>query len=180
MEPGRKRAPYREANAIVDRGAGTGTGASVGTGVSDIAIGVRWRGWVRLGGHDPGNRREGRVGILADGQLLLVLFVHADVGWGNEGDFWTGEGSGNGGRKIERGEGVLNGHGKKVAWPIARAKANEKVEKSPSSAIVHTRRRPHPLPDPNKVLSSGLARTPTSPPPLRALPIRENFVGACL
>jgi hypothetical protein len=89
VKPGRKRAPYREANAIMGRG--TGTGASVGTGVSDIAIGVRWRGWVRLGGHDPGNRREGRVGVLADGQLL-ALFVHVDVGWGNEGDLeWGGK-----------------------------------------------------------------------------------------
>lgn len=80
MEPGRKRAPCREIIAIV--GTGTGTGTRVGLGVSDVAIGVRWRGWVRLSGHNPSKRREGRVGVLADGQVP-VLFVHADVGWGN-------------------------------------------------------------------------------------------------
>ena len=80
MEPGRKSAPSREANAIVGAGAGTGTG--VGTGISNVAMGVRWRGWVRLGGHDPRKRREGRVGTLADGEVPL-FFVHAGVGWGN-------------------------------------------------------------------------------------------------
>lgn len=79
VEPGRKSAPCREANAIVGTGAGTG----VGTGISNVAIGVRWRRWVRLGDHDPSKRREGRVGILAEGQVP-VLFVHAGVGWGNE------------------------------------------------------------------------------------------------
>jgi hypothetical protein len=62
---------------------GMGTGTGVGMGISDVAIGVRWRGWVRLGSHDPSKRREGRKGILADGQVS-VLLVHADVGWGNE------------------------------------------------------------------------------------------------
>lgn len=74
MEPRRKSAPCRQANAIV----GTGTGTGVGTNVSDVAVGVRWRGWVRLGGYDPSKRREGRVGALADGQVP-VLFVHADA-----------------------------------------------------------------------------------------------------
>jgi hypothetical protein len=87
VEPGRKRVPCRKANAIVGRGAGAG----VGMGVSDVATGVRWRGWVRLGGHDPGKRWEGRVSILADGQVPVV-FVHADVGWGNERDLkWEGK-----------------------------------------------------------------------------------------
>jgi hypothetical protein len=35
VEPGRKRAPCRETNVIV------GTGTGVGTGISDVAIGVR-------------------------------------------------------------------------------------------------------------------------------------------
>lgn len=87
VEPGRKSAPCREANAIV----GTETGTGVGTGVSDVATGVRWRGWVRLGGHNPSKRREGRVGILADGQVP-VLFVHTDVGWRNERELkWGGK-----------------------------------------------------------------------------------------
>jgi hypothetical protein len=90
VEPGRKSAPCREANAIV----GTGTGTGVGTGVSDVTIGIRWRGRVRLDGHDPSKRRKGRVGILADGQVP-VLFVHADVGWGNERELkWEGKGDG--------------------------------------------------------------------------------------
>lgn len=65
VEPGRKGAPCREANAIVSTGTGTGTG--VGMAIPDIAIGVRWRGWIRLDGHDPSKRREGRMGVLADG-----------------------------------------------------------------------------------------------------------------
>ena len=86
MEPGRKSAPCREASAIV----GTGTGTGAGAGVSNVAIGVHWRGWVRLGGHDPSKRREGRVGVLTDGQVP-VLFVHAGVGWGNERELrWKG------------------------------------------------------------------------------------------
>jgi hypothetical protein len=41
--------------------------------VLDVTVGVCWRGRVRLGGHDPGERREGRV----DGEeLVLVLFAH--------------------------------------------------------------------------------------------------------
>jgi hypothetical protein len=95
VEPGRKRAPCRETNAIV------GTGTGVGTGVSDVAMCVRWRGWVHLGGQDPSKRREGWVGILADGQVP-VLFVHADVEWGNERELRWEKGRGNGGRKIER------------------------------------------------------------------------------
>ncbi len=31
-----------------------GTGTGVGSGVADVAIGVRWRGWVHLSGHNPG------------------------------------------------------------------------------------------------------------------------------
>jgi hypothetical protein len=41
------------------------------------------------------------VGILADGQVS-VLFVHADVEWGNERGLRWEKGRGNGGRKIER------------------------------------------------------------------------------
>jgi hypothetical protein len=35
--------------------------ATLGTSVSDIPVGERWRGRVRLGGHDPRERRERRV-----------------------------------------------------------------------------------------------------------------------
>ena len=72
----------------------------MGPGVSNVAIGVCWRGRVRLGGHDPRKRREGRVGILADGQVP-VLFVHADVGWGNERELKR-EGKGRGEGKLKR------------------------------------------------------------------------------
>jgi hypothetical protein len=41
------------------------------------------------------------VGILADGQVP-VLFVHADVEWGNERELRWEKGRGNGGGKIER------------------------------------------------------------------------------
>jgi hypothetical protein len=115
VEPGRKRALCREASAIVGTGTRTGTGLGLGSGsgVSDVAMGVRWRGWVRLSGHDPSQRREGWVGTLADGQVP-VFFVHADVGRGNGWELkWEGE-EGMGGRKIEwmTGEGVLNGQSK--------------------------------------------------------------------
>lgn len=86
MESRRKRALCREASAVV----GTGTGTGMGMGVSDVAIGVRWRGWVRLGGHDPSKRREGGVGTLANGQVPAP-FVHLDVGWGDEREMeWEG------------------------------------------------------------------------------------------
>jgi hypothetical protein len=35
--------------------------AALDTGVPDVTVGVRRRGRVRLGGHDPSERREGRV-----------------------------------------------------------------------------------------------------------------------
>ena len=33
----------------------------VGVSIIDVAVGIRVCGWVRLGGHDPGEGREGRV-----------------------------------------------------------------------------------------------------------------------
>lgn len=81
-KPGRKRAPCWEVRAFV--GTGTGTGLGLGSDVSNIAIGVRWRGWVPLGGHNPTKRREGRVGELADGQVP-VLFGHGGEINGREG-----------------------------------------------------------------------------------------------
>ena len=33
----------------------------VGMSIFDVAVGIRVCGWVRLGGHDPGEGREGRV-----------------------------------------------------------------------------------------------------------------------
>jgi hypothetical protein len=44
-------------------------------GVFDVAVGVYWRGRVRLGGHDPSERREGRVDVDAD-ELVLMPFAH--------------------------------------------------------------------------------------------------------
>jgi len=44
-------------------------------GVLDVTVGVCWRGRVRLGGHDPSERREGRVDVDVD-ELVLVLFAH--------------------------------------------------------------------------------------------------------
>ena len=46
--------------------------------VLDVAVGVCWRGRVRLSGHDPSERREGRVDAVVDvDELVLVLFAHA-------------------------------------------------------------------------------------------------------
>ena len=85
MEPGRKRAPCREANAVVGMRAGMGLGLGLG-------LGVCWRRWICLGGHDPSKRREGRVGKFADGQVPVFFVVHADVGWRNERELrWEGE-----------------------------------------------------------------------------------------
>lgn len=111
MEPGRKRALCRETSAIVGTGTRTRTGLGLGSGVSDVAMGVRWRGWVRLGGHDPSQRREGRVGTLADGQVS-VLFVHADVGQGNGWELKREGEEGMGERKIE----WMTGEGGCIKW----------------------------------------------------------------
>ena len=59
------------------------------------------------------------------------------------------------------------GRRKKVAWLIGRAKANESVEKSPCSRMGHTRRRPHPHPDPKQSIKLWIdphANQPASPP----------------
>jgi hypothetical protein len=44
-------------------------------GVSDVAVGVCLRGRVRLGGHYPSERREGRMDVDVDG-FILVFFAH--------------------------------------------------------------------------------------------------------
>jgi hypothetical protein len=44
-----------------------------GAGVLDVAVSVYWRGRVRMGGHDPSERRERRVDV---GKLVLVPFAH--------------------------------------------------------------------------------------------------------
>lgn len=46
-----------------------------GLGTLDVAVGVCWRGRVRLGRHDPSERREGRVNMDV-GELVLVFFAH--------------------------------------------------------------------------------------------------------
>lgn len=52
--------------------------AALDTGVPDVTVGVRRRGRVRLGGHDPSKRREGRVY-----ELRPTLFAqwHLWRGW---------------------------------------------------------------------------------------------------
>jgi hypothetical protein len=48
-----------------------------GLGVSDVAVGVFLRGRVRLSGHYPSERREGRVDVDVDvDEFILVFFVH--------------------------------------------------------------------------------------------------------
>ena len=43
-----------------------------------VAVGVCRRGRVRLGSHDPSERRERRVDVVVDvDELVLVLFAHA-------------------------------------------------------------------------------------------------------
>jgi hypothetical protein len=51
-----------------------------GPGVSDVAVGVCWRGRVLLGGHYPSERREGRMDVDVD-EFILVFFAHARRGW---------------------------------------------------------------------------------------------------
>ena len=46
---------------------------NVGVGILDVAIGVCCARRVRLGGHDPGERREGRVDV---GRQMLAFFAH--------------------------------------------------------------------------------------------------------
>jgi hypothetical protein len=46
-------------------------------GVSDVAVGVCLRGRVRLGGHYPSERREGRMDVDRDvDEFILVFFAH--------------------------------------------------------------------------------------------------------
>jgi hypothetical protein len=46
-------------------------------GVSDVAVGVCLRGRVRLGGHYPSERREGRMDVDRDVDgFILVFFAH--------------------------------------------------------------------------------------------------------
>jgi predicted aconitase len=46
-------------------------------GVSDVAVGVCLRGRVRLGGHYPSERREGRMDVDVDVDgFILVFFAH--------------------------------------------------------------------------------------------------------
>jgi hypothetical protein len=46
-------------------------------GVSDVAVGVRLRGRVRLGGHHPSEGWEGRVDMGVDvDEFILVFFAH--------------------------------------------------------------------------------------------------------
>ena len=50
---------------------------AMGVDVLDVPIGVCWRGRVRLGGHNPSKRREGRMDVGVDiEELVLVLFAH--------------------------------------------------------------------------------------------------------
>lgn len=46
-------------------------------GVSNVAVCVSLRGWVRLGGHYPCERREGRMNAGMDvDEFILVIFGH--------------------------------------------------------------------------------------------------------
>lgn len=46
-------------------------------GVSNVAVSVSLRGWVRLGGHHPSERRERRMDADMDvNEFILVIFGH--------------------------------------------------------------------------------------------------------
>jgi len=97
VEPGRDCAPCRGVSALVTFGTGMGMNAS------GVAVGVRWRRWVHLGGHNPSERREGWVGSEVDWHRA-AFFVHAEVGWGKERKVrgcskWEGKREGGEGRK---------------------------------------------------------------------------------
>ena len=121
---GRNSAPSGEAGAL----------AALGTGVLDVAEGVRGRGRVRLGGHDPRDGREGRVDELASALLAHVWGVSGGEGMEGSRVEWIGWKGGLGKREWEENEGgkrvrlracvrcVLNGHREKVAWLIASMK----------------------------------------------------------
>lgn len=50
---------------------------ATGMDVFNVAVGICWNGWVRLGGHDPSERREGRMDVDMDAdELVLMLFAH--------------------------------------------------------------------------------------------------------
>lgn len=68
--------------------------AVVGAGTLDVAVCVCWCGRVRLGGHNPSERREGRVDV--DGRVL-VLFFHVWRDW-----MWWVEGRNRAMREEER------------------------------------------------------------------------------
>lgn len=46
-------------------------------GVSDVAVGVCLRRRVRLGGHYPSERREGRMDVDVD-EFILLFFAHGE------------------------------------------------------------------------------------------------------